>query len=52
MCPDDADNLYKAQCVSLAAEDKRAGVDVALSENLSLISTIELGEDIWFRSYS
>ncbi|KAJ5981145.1 hypothetical protein N7481_008443 [Penicillium waksmanii] len=51
-CPDDADELYKAQCANLAVEAKRVGVDLTLSEDLCLISTVDLGEDICFPFYS
>jgi hypothetical protein len=51
-CPDDADVLYKAQCANLAAEAKRAGVDLTLSEDPCLISTVGLGEEICFPTYS
>lgn len=51
-CPDDADVSYKAQCENLKAEAKRADVDLTLSEDPWLISTVGLGEDICFPSYS
>lgn len=51
-CPDDADDLYKAQCANLAVGAKRAGVDLTLPEDPCLISTVGLGEDICFPCYS
>ncbi|KAJ6047949.1 uncharacterized protein N7446_011134 [Penicillium canescens] len=44
-CPNDADDLYKVQCANLAAEAKRAGTDLTISEDLCLISTVGLGEE-------
>jgi hypothetical protein len=51
-CPNDADVSYKAQCENLKAEAKRADVDLTLSEDPWLISTVGLDEDICFPSYS
>ncbi|KAF3390346.1 hypothetical protein F1880_009211 [Penicillium rolfsii] len=50
-CPDDADVSYKAQCENLKAEAKRADVDLTLSEDPWLISTVGLNEDICFPTY-
>lgn len=50
-CPDDADDLYKAQCTSLAAETKRAGVALELTEIPIPISTLAKDEE-YYMDYS
>ena len=51
-CPENADVSYKAQCENLKAEAKRADVDLTLSEDPWLISTVGLDGGICIPSYS
>ncbi|KAA8645024.1 uncharacterized protein ATNIH1004_009235 [Aspergillus tanneri] len=51
-CPDDADELYKAQCTNLAVETERAGVALEITETPVPISTIGIDDDKCFLEFS
>lgn len=50
-CPSDADDLYKAQCMNLAAETQKVGVDLVLTETPTPISTVSIDDDVCYPDY-
>lgn len=50
-CPDDADDLYKAQCATLAAETESAGVNLVLTPDPTSILTVGIDEEQCFLSW-